>query len=84
MLIEPAHSISGLIESTMSISSSSDKPTATQTPPEPGKPHERTPLVPTFSRAELYSFPDPEDDADNVPTVAPNCPKTPPAKAAMP
>jgi hypothetical protein len=68
----------------MSISSCSDKPIVVQPPPAPGKPLEPVPRLPTFSRAELYSFPDPEDDAEAVPTIVPKSSKTPPAKAAMP
>lgn len=82
MLMYPARSIPGLIESTMSISSCSEKTIRIQSPAD--LLHERTPRLPAFSRAELYSFPDPEDDVEAVPIVATTCSEKPPAKAPMP
>ncbi|MCY1562165.1 hypothetical protein D9M68_995210 [compost metagenome] len=83
MLIELARSRPGFSESTMSISSCSDKSIRVQTLPDPAKSPERAPRLPTFSRAELYSFPDPEEVADAPPTVRPPRKKAPPAKAAV-
>ncbi|GLZ89150.1 hypothetical protein Pres01_52010 [Metapseudomonas resinovorans] len=45
----------------MSISSCSDKTNWPQMPADLGELHERTPRLPLFSRAELYSFPARED-----------------------
>ncbi|WP_179058953.1 hypothetical protein [Pseudomonas taiwanensis] len=45
----------------MSISSCTEKTTWLQRPADLGQLHERTPRLPLFSQAELYSFPVQED-----------------------
>ncbi|WP_342245510.1 hypothetical protein [Pseudomonas sp. OTU5201] len=71
----------------MSISSCSDKTIRIQTPPDPAKSPEHTRRLPTYSRAERYSFPDPdpglEEVAEAMPDIAPVHKKTPSAKAVL-
>lgn len=68
----------------MSISSCTEKTTWLQRPADLGKLHEGTPRLPVFSRAELYSFPVPEDDVEADLIVVPTCPEAPPAKPPTP
>ncbi len=63
----------------MNIQSCCDKPVlppVIRKPHDPREPSEKSRHLPLFSRSELYSFPDPEEDAEAVPDSEPAGPGT--------